>query len=353
MFTRLTFQSVFSFGFVLLLFLSVANPARAGELVLINGDRLQGELVGVNKSSLTWKSDNFGNLTIDKMKVANFTTAEKVKIQGEQDPCHIEGMRGDYLSYRCGETRRPNRTELLALNSIVPFIEYSAEEYQYDGKMSLSANFSRGNKIEDDLDLVAGITFRQKDFRHVMEVDYESKSNNDEPANEDYELLYRLDWFFEERWFWYNEARMAGEESKSIDERYTLGTGLGVQMWENPNTALALEGGVDYVKELLDPTDDDLNDPSWDSSVERAALRFATKFRYKLPFSAELVHTNEILYSLKDAEDWEFKADFGLNVPLGQGLFSEYKFEYDYDNLPANDAKNEDTTFSVGIGYEW
>jgi len=327
--------------------------ALAGELVLTNGDRLQGELVGVNKSSLTWKSETFGSLTVDKMKVENFTSTDRVKIQGEEQPCQLEGMKGHYLTYTCGNSRRHTSTELLALDSIVPFVEYSETEYQYEGTMSLSGNFSRGNKIEDDLELEAGITLRQKDFRHVMGIDYESKSNNDEPANEDYELLYRLDWFFEERWFWYNEVRWAGEESKNIDERYVLGTGLGVQMWENPNTALALEVGLDHVKELLNATDDDMANPDWDSSTERSALRFATKFRYKLPFSAELIHTNEILYSLKDAEDWELSADIGLNVPLGQGLFSEYKFEYDFDNLPANETEKEDTKFSVGIGYEW
>lgn len=329
------------------------TAAYAGELILTNGDRLQGELVAVNKSSLTWKSETFGNLNVDKNKVENFTSEHLVKIQGQNEACQLDGMNGHYLNYRCGDSGEENRTELLALDSIVPFIEYSETEYIYDGRMSLTGDFSRGNKIEDDLELDADITFRQQDFRHVMGVEYESKSNNDEPAREDYELLYRLDWFFEERWFWYNELRWSGEESKNIDERYTLGTGLGVQMWENPNTALALEGGLDHVKELLDGTDADISNPDWDSSPERSALRFATKFRYKLPFSAELIHTNEILYSLQDSADWELSADLGLSVPLGQGLFSEYKFEYDFDNLPANETKKEDTKFSVGIGYEW
>ncbi len=335
------------------LIISGSGLAHSGELLLTNGDRLQGSLVAVNKSSLTWSSDSFGNLTVDKTKVASFTTQERVKIQGEEKPCNILGMSKHDLRYSCGDDRYQTQTELLVLDSIVPFVEYAANDYIYNGKMSLSGNFSRGNKVEDDLDLLAEVTLRHQDFRHVMEVEYESKSNDDEPADQDYELLYRLDWFFDERWFWYNEARWAGEESKDIDQRYVIGTGLGVQLWENPNTALSLEGGVDHVKELLDKTEEDENDPSWDSSTERSAMRFATKFRYKLPFSAEFIHSHEVLYSLKDGEDWEFNSDFGLKVPHGQGLFSEYKFEYDYDNQPANETKNKDTKFTVGIGYDW
>lgn len=337
----------------LMAWVGASSLAAAGELILTNGDRIEGSLISVNKSSLTWKSTNFGDLTIAKGKVADLSSSAKVKIQGEADPCVIEGMEGHFLTYHCGDEAREGSVELMALKSIVPFIEHTKENYEYAGRMAVSGTFSRGNKIEDDLELDAGITFRHEDFRHVMEIDYESNSNDGDPSEEDYEVLYRLDWFFDERWFWYNEGRVGREETKNVDERYTLGSGLGVQLWENPNSALALESGFDYVKELLEPSDGDRTNPDWESSVERTGIRFATRYRYKLPFAAEFIHTNELLYSLKDSADWTVSADFGINVPLGPGLFSEYKFEYDYDNLPPNDTKSEDTKFTFGVGYEW
>ncbi|NIB40009.1 DUF481 domain-containing protein [Pseudomaricurvus alkylphenolicus] len=325
----------------------------ADELVLNNGDRIQGKLVRMDQKSLVWQSDNFGSLTIDKTKIADLAITEAVKIQGQEESCQVTGVSNHSLSYVCGDRSREMRTELLALDKVEPFSTFQANGHIYEGKMALAGTFSRGNKIEEDLDLDASVKYRHGDFRHVMALDVDSKSVNDEAAVEDYEARYRLDWFFQERWFWYNELRVSMEESKNIDERYLYGTGVGVQMWEYPDTALALESGFDYVKELLDPTDTDLADPSWESSQERAAWRFATDFRYKLPFNAELVNTNEFLYSFEASDDWEFSADLGLSMPLGPGLFSEYKIEYDYDNFPPTEASKEDTKVTVGIGYEW
>ncbi len=335
---------------------TLSGALSAAQLVLTNGDKLQGTLVSVDGTSLVWKSDSFGELTIKKEKVASFSTVKKVKIQGVRQPCLIDGMDGYHLNYRCGEDDRieAHSKQLMALDSIVPYVEFQDNGPQIAGKLSLKGAFERGNTIQDDVDVDGRTSYRDGDWRHVGTLDYDSESTNDDPAIEDYDVNYRLDWFVSEQWFYYNEVGVGQEEAVNVDERYTYSTGAGVQLWEDPNSALSFENGLLYKKELLDPTPLDLTDPHWDSRTEVWYNRFATNFRYRLPFSAVFFHTNEVLYSLRDSQDWEFSADFGLSVPLGLGLFSEYKFEYDYDHLPSSpDAEKEDTKFTFGLGYEW
>lgn len=333
-----------------------ASKPQVTELVLTNGDRIKGTLVSVNPSSLVWKSDSFGQLTIDKKKVANFNTVKKVKVQGVEDPCVIQGMEGYYLNYICGTDENDQELHsiaLVALDSIVPIVA-NADKPRSTGKIALSGTFQRGNTVEDDLEIDGSTSYRNGDWRHTGALDYDSDSTDDVPADVDYDLTYRLDRFVTERWYWYNELGYGQEESKDVDERYIYGMGAGIQLWEDPNSALALENGIEYKKELLDPSDEDLLNPDWVSRTEVMYYRFSTDFRYKLPFSAEFFHTNEVLYSLQDSENWELSADFGLSVPLGVGLFSEYKFEYDYDNQPSSpDADKEDTKWTIGIGYNW
>lgn len=332
--------------FLLLSVLSAVSLfASAGELLLTNGDRLQGTLGGIDKSSIAWSSDSFGMLTIAKTKVADLKTDAPVVIQGQRDLCTLNGIENHYLAYRCGQSDYVQRTELLTIASVQPYVEKSDKNYDYSGKLSVSGVFSRGNSVQDDLEASASSIMRYGDFRHVTSIDIDTLSTNDGPTTEDYELSYRLDWFFDEQWFWYNQFVLASEESKNIDEKYEYGTGLGVQMWENLNSALALESGIDFIKESYDDASGD--------TLERAAWRFATEFRYKLPFSAELVNSNEVLASLKDAGDWEFSTDLGISMPLGAGLFSEYKIEYDYDNQPADGTKRDDTKLTIGVGYKW
>lgn len=332
----------------------VSGGLSAAELVLTNGDRIHGTLTSVNASSVMWKSDSFGDLAIDKSKVANLTTDHKMKIQGVKEACIINGMEGYYLNYVCGDNNEPHSMQLMALDSIVPFVQFHADGAQMSGKMKLAATYQRGNTVEDDVAIDGETAYREGDWRHVGSLNYDSESTDNLPADEDYDLDYRLDRFFSERWFWYNQIGYGAEESINVDERYTFGTGIGVQLWEDPNSALAIGNGLLYKKELLDPTAEEKVDPSWNSKTEVAYYRFSTKFRYKLPFSAEIFNTNVVLYSLQDSENWELSADFGLHIPLGVGLFSEFKLEYDYDNQPSSpDARNEDSKLTVGIGYQW
>ena len=325
---------------------------QAGELLFTNGDRVQGELLVIDKANVTWRSENFGDLTVAKARIANMSVDKPVVIQGQRDTCTVIGMEKQFLAYRCGTSSYVQRTELLSLASVEPFVENREKNYEYYGEMAISGVFSRGNTEEDDLDVFASTTFRQGNFRHVTTIDVDTLSTGDNPATEDYEVGYRLDWFFSEKWFWYNALTGGRTESKSIKEFYNYGTGLGVQMWENVNSALALESGIDFIKERYEQPDDPMVEPTDD--LEKAAWRFATRYRYKLPwFNAKLVHKNEVLYSFEDSADWEVSADVGVSVPLGPGLFSEYMIEYDYDNLPAEGAKSADTKVTIGIGYKW
>lgn len=331
-----------------------AAAPRATELVLTNGDRIKGSLVRVDSSSLVWKSDSFGNITVKKELVANFNTDEFVKVQGISNDCLIDDMDGYYVNYRCGEKETAYRSTLMALDSIMPTTIDEADKPRSTGKIALAGSYQRGNTVEDDMEAKGSTSYRNGDWRHNGNLAYESESSNGSPSEEDYDLVYRLDHFVSTQWFIFNEVGYGQEESKFVDERLTYGLGAGWQVWENPSSALAFENGVLYKKELLDETDADRLDPSWDSKTESAYYRFSTKFTYQLPFSAQFFHTNELLYSLQDPENWELGADFGLSVPLGLGLFSEYKFEYDFDNQPSSpEAQREDSKWTIGIGYNW
>ncbi len=331
---------------------SASASASAGEIILNNGDWIKGDLAKLEAEVIYWKSENFGELTIDKNKVLQIRTETYVKVNGHDLPCRIRGMDEGKLMYDCADGGKV-KISLLSVDSLQPYAEYAAGAYDYNGKIAIAGTHSSGNKVEEDWDVASEVSFRRGEYRHTMTLDYESESSDNGPVEEEYDVKYRLDWFFDERWFWYNEAGLGADESKNIDESYLAGTGLGHQLWENHRTALALELGVEYIKELFDPTEEDELDPMFDSSVSQTALRFATDFRYEFPLSLKFIHNHELLYSLDNSDDWRFSSDTGINVPLGAGLFSEFMVEYDYDNQPQVDNRKEDTKFSVGVGYEW
>ncbi|MEC8428679.1 MAG: DUF481 domain-containing protein, partial [Pseudomonadota bacterium] len=139
----------------------------------------------------------------------------------------------------------------------------------------------------------------------------------------------------------------------NIDERFVYGTGIGVQWWEYAHSAFSVASGLEFLKENFDPTDENLLDPNWEATRESGFWTLSYNFRRKLPYSLHLISKGQSRWSLEDSQDWELDLELGLSMPLGKRLFSEYKFEYDYDNQPNGDNRKEDKKLTVGIGYKW
>ena len=338
-------------GILLLLLVPFLSPyAVAGVLVLKNGDRIQGDLIKLEDEKISWQSDSFGKLSIDQNKVESLSTSTLVKMDGHSEPCAVVGAYGADLQFSCAD-QSTGRVPLMALERLLPYEDHFRGAQTYRGKISLAGTHTRGNRREEDWEVETESELRRGDLRHIFGFEFESESTDDRPANEEFELNYGLSWFFQERWFWVNDLAFGMDESRNVDERYAFGSGFGYQFWETDRKALSLESGVTYLKELFSRSAGDSQ--GFQRESNRLTWRWATNFRYKLPLSASLVHKNALFYSLEDGDDWEFDSDTGLNVPLGAGLFSEFKVEYDYDNMPQQDERKSDTKLSVGVGYVW
>ncbi|GAA5317425.1 MAG: hypothetical protein AseanaTS_26300 [Candidatus Pelagadaptatus aseana] len=335
---------------LLALFLPLAH---SHELLMNNGDRVSGLLLKVEGDNVVWNSFNFGQLTVHKSKVKNIEVSAKVKMEGRREPCTVSGLDGPFMNYQCADDQAPQRIEFAVVDSIIPFAEHQAGAYTYSGKSTVAINVSRGNEVKDEFDVHATANFRQSDWRHITVLDYESDSNDSEPSIEMYKVSYQLDWFFSERWFWYNKGEIGLDENKDIDFHYSLGTGLGVQVWDFNNMALAIISGIEYAEEQYEETAENLADPDWQDSKTENFWSLAYDFRYRLPYSIQLFSKAEFLYSTDNSQDWVLDSEIGFDVPIVGRLVSEYKFEYDYDNLPNGDNRKEDKKLTIGIGYQW
>mgnify|MGYP000639094141 CR=1 FL=1 len=334
--------------FIVLMVLGMRSEA--GVLVLNNGDRVSGELLKLEADKVVWQSDSFGKLSVNKNRIENLHTVTLLKINGIDEPCALLGMEDAAIRYSC--RKGINGTlPLLTMELAMPYEEFRTTGTLYRGKFGLSGTYSRGNKVENDWDLDAGVEARKGDLRHTLDAEYENKSQNNQPANEKYKLEYGLDWFYQTRWFLYNDVEYSADESKNIDERHAFSSGFGFQMWEFDKTALSFTGGLTYVKELFDTPAEPAED--FADQNDRVAWQFGIDYRYRLPFDAKLFHKNSIFQSFEDSQDWRFESDTGINMPLWGGLFSEVKLEYDYDNDPQGENRREDSKLKFGVGYTW
>lgn len=323
----------------------------AGELKLTNGDVIHGQLIKVSGAAVSWKSDTFGDVTVSKSKITHISFDQAVKLEDQTDACYLQNFVDNNLIYLCGE--RTLQVAFSQAQSVYPFANYKEKDYSYEGKMSLALDMKRGNEVSDDFDFNVETKYRKEELRHLTKISYESDSVDEAPATEVYNLNYRLDWFFDEDWFWYNELKYGVDESKRISNRYIYATGVGMQVWNYSHSALSFDAGVEYQRQNFDPSVSDLLNPDWESTTTENYWRLGYDFRYKLPWSMNFISNAQYLSNIDDATDWVLEFEAGLSVPLSERLFSEYKFEYDFDNQPNGNSRREDKQLTIGVGYKW
>ncbi len=324
----------------------------AGELILTNGDRLEGVLLNVGEDSVTWSSSSFGEVTIARDKVAKLNTEGELSIEGIESSCQSVKLEDEMMSYNCQDGSEASLS-FASVASIQPYVDPSIVPRSYTGKATLGLLMSRGNSVKDEFEAASQVTYRVGDLRNVMDIYVENKAVSNVTTENKNALGYRLDWFFNDRGFWYNQIGVSNDEAKRIDQRYAYGSGAGYQVWDQADIALALELGINYEKEKITPDLTLEPELQFGEIKERTGVRLGVNYMYMLPYSAKFEHESELLSSVDNPDDWRFSSDFVISLPIAGRLISEYAIGYDYDNNPAEGTHKKDVRTTVGIGYEW
>ena len=281
--------------------LALTSIVSADQITLTNGDIIQGQLNEQTESHVIWNSESFGNLSIALEQV--------VSINNE------------------------------------PFGPQPAEVFTntYNGSLSFTGAYASGNQEREDWDFDSDVEWREGDFRHRSNLNYESHSLDGSTPNQEYTLGYGVDWFFQEQWFWKNGVALGANEERAIDQYYAVGTAIGRQFWESESSALSAETGLLWISE-------DFEDQTSD---RRLTWSWATDYRTQILNNIELFHSHQIFIALTDASDSDLRADLGLKVPVVENLFTELKLEWIYDNQPAAGTEKSDSQLTIGVNYSW
>lgn len=322
------------------------SAAQAGELLLVNGDKIHGELNAITETHVVWQAEILGEIRVPKTKVKNMSSSIALKLRGEREPCYWADLEDDLAQFACDDGSLTD-IPFLAIEEIVRFEGYRDTLHQYAGKLAVMGSQASGNKAQQDWVIDTDVTMRHADFRHEVGLMYEQVSIEAGPLRHEAEAAYSLDWFFKPQWFWFADASALMDQSKNIDNKNTLGTGVGYQFWERQRSALSLELGAQYSDEKFN------EDFVAEASRQTASWRISAGYRYQFPLSIAMYHKNKFLQSLDNGQQWEVDSETGIRMPIGKSVSANMKFEYDYDNLPPEGTVKEDTMLRFGLDYAW
>lgn len=334
-----------------LLSLWLSAAAWAGVVELLNGDRLEGELISIDDDHLLWRSTNFGEQSIKKSDVKNIQTDVALKINGNNVPCQLEPMDEEYLRYRCEKSDRVKRASLLRIKTLMPYEDFKKGTYVHHGYLKLWGAYSRGNEVRDEWNAQSELTLRRNDFRHVIGGEFARASWNHSAAQERWNMHYSLDWFIGEHWFWYNSGLAGADPQRGISAYQHLGSGAGYQFFENKAMTLSLKSGLALLDESYQLPEGLVGDYAMEDDF--VALGVGFDFRYNMPWGVGFFHNNEILQPTDNDPNLQLKTSTGLSSMILKRIYSEFKIDYWLDKDPQPTRQDKDTRMSLGVSYKW
>ena len=338
-------------SFCCLLSVWLSASAAAGVVELLNGDRLEGELISIDEENLLWRSTNFGEQSIKKTNIKNIETDVALKVNGNNVPCQLEPMDAEYLRYRCGQSEPVKRASLLRIKTLMPYEDYKKGAYVQHGYLKLWGAYSRGNEVRNEWNAQSEITLRRNDFRHVVTGEFARASWNYEPLQERWNLRYSLDWFMGEHWFWYNSLLTGSDPQRGMSSYEYLGSGAGYQFYENKTMTLSLKSGLALLDEEYQLPEEVEGEYALEDDF--IALGFALDFHYSLPWGVGLFHNNEVLQPTDNDPNLQLKTSTGLSSMILKRIYSEFKIDYWLDKDPQPMRQDKDTRMSLGVSYKW
>ncbi len=301
---RLTLISIHAMYFLIL-----PESSISGQLELINGDIIHGDLISKSNGNVLWMSSMLGQLSVKRSSIRSILDEATV------DPL----------------------TELNTEHQ-----DFSTKP-KYAGDMSITGSSASGNQSRRDWNIDVRLERRAKQLRQIGLFEYENHKLDSTRASDAFEVSYAADWFFQDRWFLRNELSFATDEVRAVELRYGLGSALGLQIIDSMNSQLSIESGLMWLSEeqKLGASNDNL---TWSWSLY-----------YSLVFwdNITVSHRQNVNVAIANIKDSQSDFDVSLRLPLIENLFAELKYEWLYDNQPAPGKGLLDTQFSMGINYSW
>ncbi len=316
------------------------------EILLANGSKIIGKVVGVREGTIKIDTDFAGTLEIPVDQVASVQTSEAVVMQ-MADESLIEGqtlvIAEDQLVLADANGAEESRAldELLIVN---PEPWEIGQGYDWTGLVNFAFAVERGNSDTDELDYKLESIWRSDDDRYTVKLNGEVDEANDQKNAENWTIIGKYDYFFDGPTYWGASAYAESDEFADLDLRYYIGPYIGREFLTDPMFSLSAEVGVSYVNEdFIVAPDQDYPGGNWAFHISSNYLG-----------GDSVLYIDQLgIWNLDETSDVIVNTTFGLGFPLLFGLEAAAEILLEYDSGAVEGVEELDETYALRIGYAW
>jgi putative salt-induced outer membrane protein YdiY len=326
---------------------ALAAP-RTDIVVLLNGDRLTGEVKQLFRGKLRFKTDTADTIEIQWDKVATVESRQRLQVElanGEQlygsaEASPVSGQ----LQLKDGPDSKPVSLPLISIVQIHP-IDQGTRLARLDGYLTGGYNYTKANHLQEFV-FTGGLSTTQE--RHRWSVDASTAVTTQDGANDTqrFDVTGQFRRFLAQRWFWQGTLEFASNDELGLDLRTALGAAFGRYLLQSHYHEWAAYVGANVTNES------EVAAPSRQNVEAVFGTQFAF-FQYDTPertLNAQL----DLLPSLTDSGRIRADAKLVSRLEIVKDFFFELALYGTYDNRPAANAKSDsDYGTELSLGYSF
>ena len=323
--------------------LLMAAPAWGDVVVLKNGDRLTGTVDSFIGSQLLLSTEYAGMVNINADAIAEVVTDGEFQVK----------TGGNVVAGQFGIA--DGQQVLIADSGAVPVdmtaIDRAAQSNlgvtslgtDWSSRADLSAIISNGNSDTQSLNTYIESILKRESVQHTVSLLLSNEEAEEEKTKDQVDLDYGYKRFISEKWYASGNGEYFQDRLKDIDQRITLGAGVGYQFWDDSFGALSTDLGVSYVREDLDG-----------ETESNPAVRWGLDYRrLLLAKKMEFFHKQSVLF-IPDSDRGEvISSSTGLRYALSDRIDSTARVDVNHETEPAPGNSKTDVTYTVGIGIKF
>ncbi len=306
-----------------------------------NGDRITCEVTGLQRGKLTVKTDGFGTLSVEWVKVQRLSSPVPFEVEltsGVRLIGPIDSPSNDQLRARTesGDVI----VDLLSVVRLTPFEE--GFWTRLDGSVNLGFSFTQADQLVQ-WSLSADVSRRYT--RWLTEILFDSLLTRQESADNQSRNALTIDAqrFFSDRWFATGLGQLNQNEQLGLDFRSVIGGGLGRYFKQTNRTLLKMFAGAGYTHEEY--ADETLN------NLAEALFGVGWDWFTFSGRETDLSNRALVYYDLSSGKRLRLE----INTALKHKLFKDFQWTVNlvesFDSSPPEEQKRNDVAITVSLGW--
>ena len=325
-----------------LLAMSLVGSVQADTLLLHNGDRLSGTLVSIADQKVAFETVYAGLLTIEQRVVAKLETSRVYNFRGaaferQGRLLMLDGRQGvgqpdDFAPIDIAAIESADRQRVIAMLPL-----------DWVSRVDLSAVFSSGNSSTESFNTLAESRLKRPNAEHLVTLLRNTEKAEGATSKDQVDLSYGFKRFISPRWYGSANSNYFRDELKDIDQRLSIGAGLGFQLANSRRGVLSTEVGASAVQERLNGVD-----------RTNPAARWAVDFqRYFFDRRIEVFHRQTLLAIASEGRGQVLTSSTGLRFALSERVDTALRTDLNYETNPPQGSEKTDTTYTLGVGLKF